>query len=103
MIPNKFNLLGQEIIVVIDSQYCYDNNCIGKFFPYENKIVLADKYKTKRTWRKYKEDIIYNTFLHELVHCFLYHTGHTDLWLDEVLVTSLAGMIQQWVTSSKYD
>ena len=62
----------------------------------DNKIIIADKYKTDKTWRKYKESIIEHTFYHELTHCILYYTGNKKLWLNERLVDSIGGMWLQY-------
>jgi hypothetical protein len=96
MIPSKFSILSHEVEVVIDNEYCHANNCMGRFIYYDNKIIIADKYKTDKTWRKYKESIIEHNFYHELTHCILYYTGNKKLWLNERLVDSIGGMWLQY-------
>lgn len=103
MIPKQFNILGHEISVEIDNEYCHQHKCLGRFIYYENKIVLADKYKAKKNWVKYKESIVEHTFYHELTHCLLYHTGHQDLWLDEQLVDAVGGLLHQFEITKEYE
>lgn len=96
MIPKQFNILGHVITIEIDNEYCHRNECLGRFLYYENKIVLADRYKVNKNWRRYKESIVEHTFYHELTHCILYHTGHENLWLNEQLVDSIGGLLHQF-------
>jgi hypothetical protein len=95
MIPTKFTLLGQEIDVIIDNQYCHDNNCHGRFLVWDNKIILADRFKTPKSWRKYKQSVVEHTFYHELAHCILYYTGN-KIWLNEQLVDAVGGLFHQF-------
>jgi hypothetical protein len=95
MIPSKFKILGHEIEVVIDNQYCHDHECQGRFLEWDNKIILANRYKTVRSWRKYKQSIVEHTFYHELAHCLLYYTGN-KIWLNEQLVNTVGGLLHQY-------
>ena len=99
MIPTKFTLLSHDIEVVIDNEYCHNNQCMGRFIPWENKIIIADRYKTAKSWRKYKDSIVEHTFYHELTHCILYYTGHGKLWLNEMLVDAISGLLSQYEKS----
>ncbi len=101
MIPSSFKVLNHTIEVEIDNQYCYDNNCLGRFIPWENKIIIADRYKTERTWRKYKLSIVEHAFYHELTHCILYYTGHGKLWLNEMLVDTIGGLYLNFEKTKK--
>ena len=101
MIPSEFNLLGHTIHVIIDNIYCHKNECTGRFIEWENKIIIADRYKTPKTWRKYEQSIVEHAFYHELIHCILYYTGHGDLYLNEQLVDAIGGLLQQFNTSKK--
>lgn len=94
MIPTKFTLLSHDIEVVIDNEYCHNNQCMGRFIPWENKIIIADKYKTAKSWRKYKDSIVEHTFYHELTHCILYYMNH-ELWDNESFVDQFAGLLAQ--------
>lgn len=95
MIPDKFTIFAQTIDVVIDNEYCHKEKLYGVFLPYENKIILADKYKVKNKWVPYKQDIVESTYNHELSHCILYHTGYENIWLDEILVGIMGNIIHQ--------
>lgn len=94
MVPTKFNILNHTIEIVYDSEYCHKNNCLGQYLFQENKIILADKYKTKKGWRKYKQEIIDHVFYHELTHCILYYMNH-ELWDNENFVDQFAGLLAQ--------
>ena len=48
MIPKEFQILNHTITVVIDNEYCHKNDCFWQYLYQENKIVLADKYKSKK-------------------------------------------------------
>jgi hypothetical protein len=93
-------MLGQTIEVVINDLYCHKNKCFGRFISWDNTIILAQNYKTKRGWRKYKQSVIESTFCHELAHCILYHSGNPD-WMNEQLVESIAGLLHQYLTTNK--
>lgn len=94
MIPSKFKIFNHTIDVIFDNEHCHKNECFGQFFHQENKIVLADKYKVKKNWIKYKPEIVEHVFYHELVHCILYYMN-SDLWLDEKFVDQFAGLLAQ--------
>ena len=96
MIPSKFNILSPEIEIVLDNEYCHKNKCMARFIPWENKIIVSDKYKTNKTWRKYKDSIAEHSYYHELTHCILYYTGEQKLWLNERLVDLISGLWLQY-------
>jgi hypothetical protein len=98
MIPKEFQILGQKIEVIIDDLYCHKNKCYGQFISFENKIILAKKYKDKKGWNDYKEEIIDATFFHELVHCLLFYADSKS-WLDEKLVDKLGNFLHQYEIS----
>jgi hypothetical protein len=94
MIPKEFQILNHTITVVIDNEYCHKNDCFGQYLYQENKIVLADKYKSKKNWVSYKKETIEHVFYHELIHCILYYMNN-DLWLDEKFVDQFSGLLAQ--------
>jgi hypothetical protein len=100
MIPSGFNILNHKIEVIYNNEFCSKNDCFGIFVPEENKIILANKYKTKRGWRKYKQEIINHAFYHELVHCILYYMNH-ELWDNEVFVDQFSGLLAQCLQNNK--
>jgi hypothetical protein len=69
---------------------------MARFIPWENKIIVSDKYKTNKTWRKYKDSIAEHSYYHELTHCILYYTGEQKLWLNERLVDLISGLWLQY-------
>lgn len=101
MIPKKFKILGHTIEVVIDNEYCHNNKCLGRFLEWDDKIILADRYKTAKTWRKYKPEIVNHTLKHEQVHAILYYMGEKK-WLNEKFVDALAGLLHQMDVTVEY-
>jgi hypothetical protein len=96
----SFQILGQTIEVIIDDEYCHKNKCYGQFIPFENKIILATKYKSKKVWLNYKQEIIDATFYHELMHCLLFYSNSNE-WLNEELVDKLGNFMHQYEISKK--
>ncbi len=94
MIPKSFNILNHTVEIVYDNEYCHKNNCFGQFLYKENKIILADSYRTKKQWRKYKPEIVEHVFYHELTHCILYYMNH-ELWDNENFVDQFGGLLAQ--------
>jgi hypothetical protein len=94
MIPTSFQILNHTIDVVIDNEYCYKNECFGIYLYNDDRIILADKYKTKRGWRKYKQETVEHVFYHELTHCILYYMN-SDLWNNEEFVDHFGGLLAQ--------
>lgn len=94
MIPFSFKILNHTITVEYDNQYCLEAECLGQYLYLENKIVLADKYKTKNGWRKHKPETIQQTFYHEMIHCILFYMGH-KLWDNEKFVEPFSGLLAQ--------
>jgi hypothetical protein len=101
MIATRFNIMAHEIEVVVDNEYCHKNKCIARFIYWENKIIISDKYKTNKTWRRYKQSIAEHAYYHELAHCILYYTGEPKLWLNERLVDTISGLWLQYDKSKR--
>jgi hypothetical protein len=95
---SSFQILGQTIEVIIDNEYCHKNKCYGQFIPFENKIIIANKFKSKKVWIDYKQEIIDATFYHELIHCLLFYAD-SESWLDEKLVDKLGNFLHQYIIS----
>ena len=93
-IPTEITLYGVKVSIEIDDQWCEDNNVHGCFFPMENKIVLAKKYKRDNKWVAYQKQSIYATFIHELTHCLLYMSGSSS-WDKENFVNNFSGLLNQ--------
>jgi hypothetical protein len=94
MIPKSFKILNHTIDIVFDNEYCHNKKCFGSFILQENKIVLANSYKTKRGWRKYKPEIVEHVYYHELVHAVLYYMNH-EYFENEEFVDNFAGFLAQ--------
>ena len=95
---SSFQILGQIIEVIVDNEYCHKNKCYGQYIPFENKIIIAEKYKVKKEWVDYKQEIIDATFYHEFVHCILFYADSKS-WLDEILVDKLGNFLHQFEIS----
>jgi hypothetical protein len=100
MIPESFQILGQKIQIIFDDKFCHKHKCYGMYLSFENKIILAKKYKTAKGWFDYNEDIILATFYHELIHCLLFYAG-SDQWLNEELVDKIGNFLHQFETTKK--
>jgi hypothetical protein len=83
---SSFQILGQTIEVIIDNEYCH-------------KIIIANKFKSKKVWVDYKQEIIDATFYHELIHCLLFYADSKS-WLDEKLVDKLGNFLHQFMISN---
>jgi hypothetical protein len=102
MIPKQFKILNHTIDVIFDNEYCYQKNAFGIFLANENKIILADSYRTKKQWRKYKPEIVEHVFHHEMVHVILYYMNHS-LFENEEFVDNFAGLLAQIEQTKKYE
>lgn len=100
MVPNEFKILNHTILVVVDNEYCYKNDCYGQFFSDEDKIIVATKYKKNNKWVNYKPEIVKHTLYHEIVHCILYYMHH-ELWDNETFVDQFSGLLCQIINTKK--
>lgn len=89
VIPKQFDLFGQRITVETQKNFAREQGCLGKWHPYQLKIVLQEPDE------EHAQSVILQTFWHEAIHACLDLLGHTDLSENEVLVEQLGQAIFQ--------
>ncbi len=105
-IPNSFSCLGHKVNIVIVTQAdlqelaadlgTHEGSGNDKFcglYDHENKTIYLADDVTGSTQEQ--------TFLHELMHCILLHTGYEELSEDEVLVDMLGELFYQFIVTKK--
>jgi len=88
LIPEKFKLKGELIHVVIDNEYCNEDEIYGEADFTLALITLCNRYKGKALKKSLKE----KTFFHELVHMILDAMGQDELNKDEDFVDAFADL-----------
>ncbi len=96
-IPTSFNILGQVINVVFNSEKMDDKHALGYLESDLNVITLTDISNGKQL----PMSSIEQTYLHEVVHLILRHMGEDDLYKNEKFVDLFAGLLHQILTTSK--
>lgn len=93
-IPEKFKLSGKTIKVIVDDDYCQQENCLGEADFTERLITLSsyDSGIKKKLSKKEKEQ----TFFHELVHMILDSMGKDRLKYDEDFVDTFAMRLHEY-------
>lgn len=92
LIPEKLKLGGKTIRVIIDNEYCNDNNCLGEADFTLMIITLCDTYAGKKLSKRIKEQIFY----HELVHHILSAMKLEKLKYNELFVDMCADMLLEF-------
>lgn len=103
-IPSSVNIGGQEIRVVIVDENEKDsplNNRNSEFYGF---CGLWDM----RAGTIYLNSILspsmmYNTFIHEVLHAALDTLGYYKVSANEIMVNSLAAVLTEALTTAKYD
>jgi len=94
IIPESFTLNGKRITVIIDDEYCSQNEMLGEADFTENIITLCNKYAGKKIGKPEKEKIFY----HELTHMILDSIKRHKLKYNEDFVEEFA---QRWYEFEK--
>ena len=92
IIPEKFALNKKNIRVIIDNEYCTENNCIGEADFTEKVVTLCSKFKGQVMNKKMRE----TTYYHELVHMILDSMGREKLKYDEKFVDLFAARLYEY-------
>lgn len=92
IIPERFRLNKKVILIIVDDDYCNDNEYLGEADFTEKLITLCDRYKGKRLTKKIKEQ----TYFHELVHMILDSMGKERLKYDENFVEMFAQRLYEY-------
>lgn len=95
-IPKRFKVFGEKhkvkFVRKLDGGHSF-----GEWDPNTNTIKLQMSNKER------SQDMVEQTFLHELVHCCLDHLGYEKLSDDEIFVDSFAKALHQAFKTSEYD
>lgn len=92
LIPEKFKLNGETIVVIVDDSYCQQEKCLGEADFTEKLITLASVCNGKKVTKKERE----KTFFHELVHMVLNSMGRERLKWDEGFVDDFANKLYEY-------
>jgi predicted SprT family Zn-dependent metalloprotease len=104
-VPKRFRLMGQIIDVVYRPDQFRDSGWEGVASYQTNQIVLQPSSDAVPL----KPEALEQTFLHEMVHFILYHsgaayTGKRDyMHQDEGFVDLTASLLHQALTTMEYD
>jgi len=92
IIPEKFKLNKKTIRVIIDDDYCNDNEYLGEADFTEKVITLCNKYGGKKVTKREKE----KTYYHELVHMILDSMNRHRLKYNEGFVEDFAQRLYEY-------
>lgn len=104
-IPKRFKLMGQTIDVEFQADHFRDSGWEGTASYRRNKIMLQSNSDAVPL----KPEMLEQTFMHELVHFILYHsgaayTGKKDyMHQDEGFVDLTASLLHQALTTMEYE
>jgi len=90
-IPKKIEVIGSTVEIIWDEEYCERFGVLGQADVNHNKIFLKKIHENK----KFTDDALVETFLHELVHFMMRKLGKTDLNADETFVESFSNVLHQ--------
>ena len=83
LIPENFKLAGKTINIIIDNDYCNDNNCLGEADFTLKIITLCDTYAGKKLTKRSKEQIYYHELIHQILHTMkLERLKYNELFVD---------------------
>jgi predicted SprT family Zn-dependent metalloprotease len=104
-IPKRFKLMGQTIEVTDGGNSFIENSDRVAFASYRTNEIHINPLMVHRT-----PAMVEHSFMHELVHFILYHSGsayHSDKqdWMhqDEGFVDLTANLLHQALTTMEYD
>lgn len=96
-IPKDFELFGTTIKVKINNELSDLDGNVGIF-----KVVplIIELQKSNGL---HPQDGVENTFFHELLHAIFHMMGKYELYKDEELIHTMAGLLHQSFKTAKYD
>jgi hypothetical protein len=97
LIPEKFKLNGKTIEVIIDNDYCQQENLLGEADFTDKIITLCDRFNGLKLSKNNKEKIYY----HELVHMILDAMGKDVLKFDEDFVDRFSLLLWEFEKSKR--
>jgi hypothetical protein len=97
LIPCAFRLGGEPYTVIVDDDYCNDDEVYGEADFTQRVITLCNRYNGKVLKKSTKE----KTFFHELVHHILDNMGQDELNSNEQFVDDFANLLFEYEKSKK--
>jgi hypothetical protein len=97
IIPEKFKQNGKTITVIIDDDYCNEEDIFGEADFTEKIITLCHIYKGKKLTKKTKE----LTYYHELIHLILDAIGRHNLKWNEDFVEEFAKKLYEYESTKR--
>jgi len=97
LIPEKFKLNGKTIEVIIDNEYCQQENLLGEADFTDKIITLCDRSKGHKLSKIEKEKVYY----HELVHMILDAMGKDVLKYNEDFVDRFSLLLWEFEKSKR--
>jgi hypothetical protein len=92
IIPEKFFLNRKKIRVIVDNDYCMENEFLGEADFTEKVITLCDTYAGKKLNKAERE----KTYYHELIHMILDSMGKHNLKYNEDFVEDFAQRLYEY-------
>lgn len=91
-IPKTFTLFGREYVVkVIPAKEWDEPDAVAKYLPADGLILI------KRT----SGDLMVHSFLHEMMHAIYDALDESELYANEKLIDTTAGLIHQALKSAR--
>ena len=97
IIPEKFRLDGEIYNVIIDNDYCNEDEVYGEADFSQRIITICNRYNGKVLKKSLKE----KTFFHELVHQILHSMNKDTLKYDEDFVELFAQRLYEYEKSKQ--
>lgn len=97
-IPDHFSCLGHKVKVLVVSgedllTLSEGEDHLSGMYDHDAKTIYLSEAITGSSLEQ--------TFLHELMHCILLHTGYEELSDDEILVDMLGELFYQFIVTKK--
>lgn len=99
LLPKQFKIANNVIKVVVEDIDTEDNN-YGTFTDATNEIHLYKRIKVKDKEIHLSSEQIYNSFYHEVIHCFQFYFNNE---FDEAQAQVFANFIREFQTTAEYE
>lgn len=95
-LPHQYVLFGNTIKVEHDDSLHAEQDCLGKWHPTQNRILVQSANDT------IPSEVAFAAYWHENVHAILDTLGHQDMSSNETLVEQLGQAIAQIILTEEY-
>ena len=96
-IPDKIQIIGSEIKTVYEQLILDEVGSLAQFNSSFNEIRLKKICDNKELG----EDILFENYIHEILHASLHKLGHIELAKDEVFIEGLSNIWVQIIKQLK--